>query len=136
MAEAMAVASLALGALGAVGQFASASDAEKAARRDAKNAAMENEEALRQERKANLAEESTARSRAAATGMLISGSLGEYLDEQASENRGYEAFMKRAGKSRVSTIKKAGKDAKTAGRWAALGSLGSTLGSGAQWYGK
>ena len=128
MAIGLAIGSLVLGGLQYRASRKAANKQEDIARDNMQLQKRETEEASRRERSEADRIESASRARAAASGVLMTGSQGEYLSEQQKANQDRIRWLQESGASRASIIDKEGTATAKATRTAGLGKLASSVG--------
>jgi hypothetical protein len=122
---------LGAGLFGAVSQYKAGKDAKKASRRNAERIRKEAAEKRRRESRSQKQKQSTLRARAAASGIKISGSTKNFLDDYINEDEKQLSWMTSAAESNADMMKKAGKAAK---KNASLGAYGSFFSAASQWW--
>ena len=132
----LAIASLGLTALGVFQQYQAAQDARDAERENARLIEAENVEQARRMESENEARESSARARAAASGVNLTGTTGEYLSEMERENTRQENWLKRSGASRADSARRRGDAAYSSGLADAIGTAAGGFGQGFNWFGQ
>ena len=122
---------LGAGLFGASQQYKAGKDAKKAARRNAERIRKEAAEKRRRESRSQKQKQSTLRARAAASGIKISGSTKNFLDDYINEDEKQLSWMSNAAESQASIMKKQGKAAK---KNASLGAYGSFFSAASNWW--
>ena len=126
------LAKLGSGLYSAVQQYKAGSRAEDMAEDNADRARQENEEEARRLRISQRRNQSALQARAAASGIKLSGSTSNYLDQYEEEGDKQYDWLKKSSKSREQIIKKEGKNQKKALQY---GSYGSFFNAASNWWG-
>ena len=80
-----------------------------------------------------MREEAASRARAAASGLTISGSISDFLEDQEQTNRENVAWTRKAGKNRANIQLGEGQLASDITRKQGISSAIGSFGSGVQW---
>ena len=120
---------LGAGLVGAYQQYDHGKDMNKRAKRNAKALEREAEETRRRESRSQKKKQSTLRSRAAASGIKLSGSTKTFLDDYINEDEKQLSWLSESAKNRASILRKEGKSAKRNSEYGAYGSFFKTASS-------